>query len=263
MKIAHEAPLSLMEEVQKETDYDYALVHLFEDPEIGQKYFQYFKDSLSKGRTVILDNSIFELGRSFDPSRFYYWIKKLNPTEYIIPDVLEDSEGTMRQLDEWLKMYPSAPGKKIGVVQGKTYEDIRRCYLEVDRYCDKIAISFDYSLYTSLFSHQNKVVSWCFGRIRLINMLLRDDIINWDKPHHLLGCSIPEEFKYYDGYDFIESMDSSNPVVHGLLGIKYPERGLLTKNSIKVVDLLHKEPNFEEIELIKYNISQFRKLIKG
>jgi hypothetical protein len=34
IKIAHESPKSIFKEVQKVTDYDYALVHLFEeDPE--------------------------------------------------------------------------------------------------------------------------------------------------------------------------------------------------------------------------------------
>ena len=32
MKIAHEAPLSIFDEVSSLTDYDYALVHLFEEP---------------------------------------------------------------------------------------------------------------------------------------------------------------------------------------------------------------------------------------
>ena len=33
MKIAHEAPLSIFDKVQAVTDYDYALVHLFEENE--------------------------------------------------------------------------------------------------------------------------------------------------------------------------------------------------------------------------------------
>ena len=33
MKIAHEAPLSIFDQVQELTDYDYALVHLFEENE--------------------------------------------------------------------------------------------------------------------------------------------------------------------------------------------------------------------------------------
>ena len=66
IKIAHEAPLSIMNKVQSMTDYDYALVHLFEDPDIGGDYFEFFIDALvNKGREVILDNSVFELGLDF------------------------------------------------------------------------------------------------------------------------------------------------------------------------------------------------------
>lgn len=258
MKIAHEAPLSLMEEVQSLTDYDYALVHLFETK---TDYLKFFERALSKGRTVILDNSIFELGTSFDPVRFAYWIEQLRPTEYIIPDVLESGEGTIRQLHHWIENFKDLPGKKIGVVQGRTYEDIKECYLEVNSHCDKIAISFDYSLYEKLYPHNNKIISWALGRVLLINMLIRDRIINSSKPHHLLGCSTPEEFRFYRGYDFIESVDTSNPVVHGLLGIKYPDSGLLEKARIKLVDLLHANPDVEGYEIIKYNISKFKEIV--
>lgn len=258
MKIAHEAPLSLMGEVQALTDYDYALVHLFETK---TDYLKFFERALSKGRTVILDNSIFELGTSFDPVRFAYWIEQLKPTEYIIPDVLESGEGTIRQLHHWMSNFKDLPGKKIGVVQGRTYEDIKECYLEVNSYCDKIAISFDYSLYEKLYPHKNKIISWALGRVLLINMLIRDKILNFNKPHHLLGCSTPEEFKFYREYDFIESVDTSNPVVHGLLGIKYPESGLLQKDRIKLVDLLHAKPDVEAYEIIKYNISKFKEIV--
>ena len=58
IKIAHESPKSIFEEVQKYTDYDYALVHLFEE---DKQYFKQFKTAVRKGREVILDNSIFEL----------------------------------------------------------------------------------------------------------------------------------------------------------------------------------------------------------
>ena len=54
IKIAHESPKSIFNQVQNVTDYDYALVHLFEeDPE----YLQQFKEAKEKGREIILDNS--------------------------------------------------------------------------------------------------------------------------------------------------------------------------------------------------------------
>ncbi len=88
IKIAHESPKSIFEEVQRFTDYDYALVHLFEEDE---EYLKQFKQAATKGREIILDNSIFELEEAFDAEKFDKWVKYLKPTCYIIPDALEDA----------------------------------------------------------------------------------------------------------------------------------------------------------------------------
>jgi len=151
MKISHESPLCLLDRSRSYNDYDYALVHLFETE---PTYYQFFKDSLAQGRTVLLDNSIFELGTAFDSDRYAHWIKELKPTEYIIPDVLEDTLGTMDNALDWKEKYSDLPGKKIGVVQGKSYEDLVQCYDYLDNVIgvDKIAISFDYSYYLGLSS---------------------------------------------------------------------------------------------------------------
>lgn len=260
MYITHEAPISILRDIRKVTDYDYALVHLFETK---PEYFSFFQESLEQGRRVILDNSIFELGEAFDYKKFAYWVDLLKPTEYIIPDVLENSERTILNLANWRVNFSTLPGVKIGVVQGKTYEEVISCYKAIDDFCDKIAISFDYSLYQSIFPHPNKIVSWSMGRVQLINQLLKDGIINKNKPHHLLGCSTPMEFLHYKYsiYSFIDTVDTSNPVVHGLRGITYPENGLWEKESIKLVELLSVEPSLVQLENIYSNISKFRKLV--
>ena len=103
IKIAHEAPKSIFQEVERLTDYSYALVHLFEEDE---EYLNLFKEAKKKGREIILDNSIFELEEAFDAERFAYWIKELEPTWYIVPDALEDAVKTVSQMREWNKKYP-------------------------------------------------------------------------------------------------------------------------------------------------------------
>lgn len=269
IEIAHEAPLSIMSEVRSMTDFDYCLVHLLEDESIGHKYLDFFKKSLLMGRKVILDNSIFELGTAFDSKKFKEWIIKLKPSEYIIPDVLEDSEGTIKNLREWFtgsseifnkdengRIYPC-----IGVVQGKTYEELVRCYQIVDRFCDKIAISFDYSYYESVCPHENKLYSWMYGRQYLLERMLKDGIINTNKPHHLLGCALPQEGSLYKNsiYKFIESMDTSNPVVHGIKNIKYKPYGLFSKEPTKLFTLINSEVNNEQFGNIAHNVFKFRK----
>jgi nitrate reductase NapAB chaperone NapD len=260
IKIAHEAPKSIFHEVEKVTDYSYALVHLFEeDPE----YLKLFQDALANGREVILDNSIFELEEAFDAVKFAQWVQELKPTWYIVPDALEDVKKTIQQMTEWNYKYKNLPGKKIGVVQGKTYEQIKTCYGYMDKIAnvDMIAISFDYSYYTDTIPHPNKYVSWMLGRVKLLGDLLRDGVINEEKPHHLLGCGLPQEFAFYKDYKWIYSLDTSNPVVHGIKGVEYREDGLWSKESQKLFELINH--NVEDTNTILYNINKFRWFTNG
>ena len=262
IKIAHESPKSIFSTVQKYTDYDYALVHLFEE---DTEYLQQFKEAVSKGREVILDNSIFELEEAFDADKFAKWVDELRPTWYIIPDALEDAAKTCTQAEMWRINHSNVPGKSIGVIQGKTYEEIVQCYefMDKDMDVDMIAISFDYSYYTKSVPHPNKYVSWMLGRVKLLGDLLRDGVINKDKPHHLLGCGLPQEFSFYKhaDYDFIYSLDTSNPVVHGIKGITYGSDGLWSKESQKLFEMINQE--VEDTNMILNNIQKFRWFTNG
>ena len=264
IKIAHESPKAIFNDVQKFTDYDYALVHLFEEDE---QYLNQFKEAVRKGREVILDNSIFELEEAFDANKFAGWIKKLRPTWYIVPDALENVKKTMSQMAEWNLHYKDLPGKKIGVVQGKTYEEIKACYTFMDEVAkvDMIAISFDYSYYTKSVPHPNKYVSWMLGRVKLLGDLLKDGVINKNKPHHLLGCGLPQEFSFYKhaDYSFIYSLDTSNPVVHGIKGIEYGTDGLWSKESQKLFEMINTDITVDQLSNVKSNIQKFRWFTNG
>ena len=264
IKIAHEAPLDIFDEIQSKTDYDYALVHLLEQ---NSRYRDTFVNAIRKGREVILDNSIFELEEAFEADRFAIWVERLKPTWYIVPDALEDAEKTMQQAANWFKNYSHVPGKSIGVVQGKTYQEIKDCYRAMDEIAnvDMIAISFDYSYYSESYPHPNKYVSWMLGRVKLIGDLVKDGTINKGKPHHLLGCGLPQEFSFYkhDDYNFIYSLDTSNPVVHGIKNIPYTQEGLWSKESQKLHELIDYPLDNLDINLILSNIKQFRKFTNG
>lgn len=266
MKIAHEAPISIFNAIQRATDYDYALVHMFEE---NPRYWRHFRDAVINGREVLLDNSIFELGTAFDSGKYVEWINKLEPTWFIIPDVLEDTDGTIAKFNEWMTTYDSQAykfSKRIGVIQGKSYEDIVRCYKFIEPNVDKVAISFDFSFYSLNFegpTHWHRLMA---GRIATLDRLLDDGIINVKKPHHLLGCSLPQEFKHYSAdklkYEWIDSLDTSNPVVHGLNNISYSENGLEDKISTKLIEYMNEEVDMVEYLTIIRNIEIFRSFCK-
>ena len=262
MFISHEVPKCLFEKSLDFNDYDYALVHLFDKDE---EYLKFYMDCVKAGRHVLLDNSIFELGEAYDNDSFAKWVEILKPTEYIVPDALEDINKTIDQMEQWNRNYGKLPGKRIGVVQGKTPEEIMQCYTFMDKQADvdKIAISFDYSLYEEIVPHTNKYMSWMLGRSTMLANLLKAGVINTNKPHHLLGCGLPQEFALYHDYKWIESVDTSNPIVHGIKGIAYKNYGLQTKESIKLVDLLDVEINNEQLYDINHNINYFRTYVNG
>ncbi len=263
IEISHESPIALLEQSREYNDYDYALVHLLDTyPE----YKEFFLESKKLGRHILLDNSIFELGTAFDADEFAEKIIEIQPDEYIVPDVLEDSSRTIDQFLQWQKKYNSLPGKKIGVIQGKTLNEVIECYKFMALYADKIAISFDYSLYNyignSVSANQNKWEFFMTGRQRLVSILINYGI--WcNKPHHLLGASLPREFLYYNQIGNIESVDTSNPIVHGLHNVRYKlEYGLGNKISTKLADLIEAKPTADQYEDIMWNINVFKTFVK-
>jgi hypothetical protein len=269
LKTYHESPLSIFKGVQQVTDGDYALVHLFETNPI---YFQTFKDAVNMGREVILDNSLFELGESFDPDRYAYWIEELLPTWYIVPDTLGDGPDTIKKFDSWMSKYGDLPGKKIAVAQGKTMDELIDCYKYLIDKVDMISISFGNEWFIDnhpILDFNNlkttKYHSYMCGRIALIVHMEKYDIIDKSVPHHLLGCGLPQEFKAYkdDRYNFITSVDTSNPIVHGMKGIRYNDSGLEGKESMLMCDAMNDSVGGDKLNDIMYNILMFREFCNG
>lgn len=270
MDVYHEMPIFALKKgwEYSHTDGSYALVHLFET---HTDYYQHFVQALRDRRPVILDNSLFELGEAFEPTRFVYWLTRLaleagtsDTLLYVIPDVFNNTEATVASARSFLNAYPNLPGKAMAVAQGNTAEELAKCYTAFaeDYRITRIGIPYH--------SHAFEAYEWPedfpllqklkYGRIRFIAEL-RERL---SKEIHLLGASLPDEFQYYSSNPLIASVDTSNPVVHGLLGIRYEEpRGLLTKENIKLADMIdikHEDLSLDQIEAIFYNLASFRRI---
>jgi len=265
---SHESPISILDESRYYNDYEYALVHLFDK---HPEYYDFFAKSLAVDREVLLDNSIFELKKAFDAQAFAGWVDKLNPTCYIVPDSLQNKQETIDNYAAWMKEYSKLPGRRIGVVQGATIEEMVECYKFMCDWADQIAISFDLAAYNEIGEVFNKgrVVDertkqlqiWCTGRQRFIAGLMVEGIWDMKKPIHLLGCSLAQEFKFYTTHDInnIRSCDTSNPVVAGILGYTYDkEFGLWHKPSQMLAEMITHKVTDDEMERINYNVEYFR-----
>ena len=273
MKVSHETPVSLLEYSKTYNDFDYCLVHLLHE-NVGSPqqldYYSFYKFGRTlHNREVLLDNSIFELGKAFDPVQFHRSVLDIEPNMYIVPDVLEDMQGTVHSFEEFgdkrNDIKDAFQTKAIGAIQGKNWHELQECYKYMSDNADMIAISFDFSYYQITGEGENPLERWCSGRQRFITDLMNTGIWDWNKPHHLLGCSLAKEFRYYVDNDIsnIVSCDTSNPVVAAIHGLKYDaDYGLTTKPSTKLADLIAHEFTVDQLELLKYNTSMFKKIIR-
>lgn len=262
--VSHESPIQLFEESLEYNDYQYCLVHLMEENEEYKDWFLTVNKRF--GADVLLDNSIFELGEAFDPEKYAYWLREINPNYYIVPDVLEDANATMDKWAEWELSHMPAHNKslRIGVVQGKDWQDLTECYKYMSDVADYIAISFDYSYYQYTGLGDDKLERWCSGRQRFIQDLIDKGHWNWSKPHHLLGNSLPQELKYYVNKNIynIRSVDSSNPVVAAIHGLRYNgDLGLQEKPSTMLCDLINASIDEDTLECVKYNTTQYKHIL--
>ena len=262
--VSHESPIELFEESINYNDYQYCLVHLMEENEQYRDWF--LNVSKRFGADVLLDNSIFELGESFDPGKYAYWLEEINPNYYIVPDVLQNAYETMNKWTEWelSHMPPDNKAWRIGVVQGKDWNDLLECYQFMSSEADYIAISFDYDYYKHTGVGGNKLERWCTGRQRFIQDLIDRGYWNWSKPHHLLGCSLAREFKYYvdKNINNIRSCDTSNPIVAALKGLRYNgDLGLQEKPSTMLCDLIGANVDSDIHETVMYNTTMFKHIL--
>jgi hypothetical protein len=258
VKVSHEVPLQLLGLSETFNDYDYCLPHLLDKyPE----YEAYFRQAKEKGRYIIMDNSLHELGEAYDTSRLLYWISELKPNEFIVPDVWENSTYSIRNAKEWSSIELPEEVTKVAVVQGKSYTEFATSYQSYKWFgYKKIAFSYGASWFQECFQHPNPDVAKMMGRLKTITNLYKNNIITDFDRVHLLGCNLPQAYLYYKDFKFIESIDTSNPVIHGLKGIRYSEGGLLHKDKEKIDEDFTRETTPQQIEDILYNTKMFRKI---
>ena len=258
-KVSHELPINMLDQSFEINDYEYCLPHLLDQ---NKDYKDHFYQSKRKGRYIIMDNSLHELGKTYDTDRLRYWINELEPNEFIVPDVWQDKIATLVNAKSWIQAELPENTTKVAVVQAKNYHEAFECYniLKTQGY-KKIAFSYGADWYAEEFPHPNPLVGKMMGRIMTISKMYKTGLIGKTDRVHLLGCALPQEFGYYADFPFIESIDTSNPIIHGLQGVKYNSLGLLNKESIKI-DQIEKEIDTETMYDIQHNLIQFKRFVQ-
>ena len=262
IKISHEVPFCLLEKSREFNDYDYCLPHLMDK---NEEYRNFFYKSKEMGRYIVMDNSLHELGEAYNTKRLIYWINEIKPDEFIVPDVWENYAESVRNAKQWANvamdiMFPPNT-TKVAVVQAKSIYEAGLC---VQAYRDfgykKIAFSYGAEYYHELCPHPNKDLGKAVGRYMVISQLYNTKTLLPNDRVHLLGTASPIEFGMYKNMPFIESIDTSNPIMAAIDAMVYTKMGLDRKpmanmNNFQDIDI-------DEINLgsINYNVEMFRKI---
>jgi hypothetical protein len=98
------------------------------------------------------------------------------------------------------------------------------------------------------------------GRISAVKQMFYNGVIQKNDRVHLLGCSLPQEFGWYENCSYIESIDTSNPIMAALEGIGYDEFGLLTKPKANMNDHFYIDIKDVNLKLVLHNVETFKKI---
>ncbi len=263
-KITHEVPFSLLEWSQNKMDYQYCLPHLLDlYPEYKSFFSNYRKEPNS---FIIMDNGLFE-GVSHTEMDLLEKINTLNPDIFIVPDKWNDAVEGYKNAKYWMNVLKSKipnTTQLMVVLQGESLFEIQRLY----RSCEELGythFAFNHSsiAYQNQFFHPNPIVNQSIGRMSIISYLRRYENIKHHHYIHLLGASHINEMSLYNDpyYEFINSIDTSLPVINAFEGIRLNLNDTYTKPTKKIEDYFNVDVNNEILELIENNIDFFKKIL--
>jgi len=261
MKISHELPLGLMHYGYEWNDYDYCLPHLID------KYLQYrvyFQKASLDNRFIIMDNGLFE-GVEHTTEDLIEKINQFIPDVFIVPDAWNDSAITLRNAKSWMinhKQHLPEGVNLMAVCQGESLGELISTYQTLlDLGYTHIAFNHSSCAYFEMYPGLDLLKSQMYGRMEFIRKLVETNTISKNTYHHLLGCSLPQEYMCYKDWPFIKSGDTSNPILVGAEGVRYGDGGIDWKPKEKLEFYL--EQNLEgKIEDIKFNVQKFKQFIK-
>ena len=261
MKISHELPLGLMHYGYEWNDIDYCLPHLIDQYEQYRLYFQ--KARLDK-RFIIMDNGLFE-GVTHTTEDLLSKINLIRPNIFIVPDAWNDHALTLVNAKSWMnnhKQHLPEGVELMAVCQGKTISDLIATYqILLDLGYRHIAFNHSSIAYQEMFPEYKGLKASMYGRMEFIRRLVATNTIDKNVYHHLLGCSLPQEYICYSDWPFIKSGDTSNPILVGAEGVRYSDGGIDWKPKEKLEHYFEKDLS-DRFDDIIFNVNKFKQFIK-
>ena len=255
--ISHEIPHSLAEAEAKGeyriNDYLFILLHRY----IEDSRYRDIVDSYSGYK--ILDNSCFELGAALSNELIHDYVHRINPDVFVLPDTLGDKDQTISRSLEFVTSYPELAPKAMAVIQGDSYKEFGECYDVFDDELHDIAMIGIPFCFNWAFRRNLAPVDHAIERVNLLQYLVQHNHIRTTTKHHLLGTWWAKEFSYYRDYEWIYSVDTSNPIAAGIENMRYP---IIHKPKPKFDEFVNLDLKDFNIEAIIYNVESFKEITK-
>lgn len=208
IKLSLEIPTKHLEELSSYADLDFPIAHLvLED----KSYKQFYKERVARGRTVLLDNGLYELSEPLSNDHILEAAKSLcfehQKPHIIAPDFYLQKNKTIDVSFEMLRK-AGGLGFKVGCVpQGETVAEVISCYREFTKSpFEPICLSFLNPRYDIL-----------------LNMPLM-----YNRWHHLLGLYNLEEIRWmrtFIPFPVSMSIDTNKPLKAAQNGLTMREAG--------------------------------------
>ena len=253
MKVSHEVPFSMLEDSLEFNDYQYILPHLL----TNKNYYDFMIDYRKQdGSFIIMDNGLFE-GVDHSEEELLAAVDIIKPDVFITPDAWNEADVTLDNYRKWKDKID--PEKIMVVLQANDMFEVEELYNElVEDGCKYIGFNHLAKFYDDYSCHPHFETRKTLGRIEFISWMKETNKLDKDVHHHLLGCNLASEFKYYPSVYFpeIKTCDTSNPISLAFEGVKYTE-GIMFKPKTKIDHIIN---DFDEkkIQLAKENIKYFK-----
>ena len=248
-------------------DYLYVLIHLYlKDPRYREFCLEYRKKPNS---FILFDNSAAELGEAMDNKLLFEAACELQPDYVMMPDKLNDYKVTTGRSQDFFLTYASdlpRETKLMGIIQGQNFKEMVHCHYSMTDYTGAAAIGIPF-IFANIARDSYSQMMARIEFMRYMNSCEHPCV----KPrenglyYHLLGTWCTAEFALYKtlGYNWINSFDTSNPIMAALEGKTYVGNGIPEKPKTKLDDVFHH--NYGKLEphldLARYNVRRLRQSI--
>lgn len=215
-KFAPVAPGKILEQFQQKNilgDYHLLLAHDIVSNPVTEGIYQNVFGNRDWDGTIILDNSVIELGTAVDLDVIGRAASICKANVIVLPDVLEDADATSESIataleGDWIQTFDNVLGEGnyrfMMVPQGTTIEEWKACFDELE----ELATIFQIPV---MWGVPRNIVALHGSRHHALDYLTE---LNIEDPVHMLGFSddLTDDIACASSYQIVTGIDSAVPI---------------------------------------------------